>query len=603
MDADQRLLQLRAGAGAGSAPFFELREDDAERAFHLSIRLAAGRFVINDMQGGHWGAEDWHDLPPGFGAEDPILLDRRGRQVRILIGGGAVEWMIRAPGFGARGFHVHTEGIDQTWIAPRRHAGLGAGPRLERLAVAGCDLAVPPGADPGVVLRQQALAWRHEQGWLDALVLVPGPDAALPPADPPLMALAAAGFRPGRRVTAPCPDALTAQTLNAVAAFNGIDGFQALPPDAEPPTPAPVLPARPRITTAPAPAEAPGLEVIVALYNTEDHIGDCLDSLLAGLDPTDTSVGITVVDDGSTDAGPERVRARYGGDPRLRIVSKPNGGCASARNFGRRLARRSHIAFVDADDLVDQGFFPALLAVARETGADVVQGGFARFEGDDPTRRWPAPADPQPDPVADRLVCGLMARPVSAGALNRRQAAIWRRVYRRGFLDEQDIWFPESATAFDDLGFEQRLLSALDRMWMVFGPQYLYRQHPQQDVRQGDARHFNSLHQMRLMLDHPGGEVPDGELVPVLIANAAWSVTLLEPALLDPFLVTLAELIARCHARDPARDWPGRARSAIAHPDFAYHLDRALAGPCILAPVADHPDRLRLLRGCESLSR
>ena len=87
------------------------------------------------------------------------------------------------------------------------------------------------------------------------------------------------------------------------------------------------------------------ISVIIPAYNAAKWIGETLDSVLAQTYP---ALEVLVVDDGSTDATAEVVRG-YG--ERVRLIEKPNGGHASARNLGIRLAQGEYVAFVDADDL------------------------------------------------------------------------------------------------------------------------------------------------------------------------------------------------------------------------------------------------------------
>ena len=84
------------------------------------------------------------------------------------------------------------------------------------------------------------------------------------------------------------------------------------------------------------------------MYNARDYILDCVNGIIGTGAP---QVRAVVVDDGSTDGCGDLVRQTFGDDPRVRVISKPNGGCASARNYGRMHSDASHIAFVDADDV------------------------------------------------------------------------------------------------------------------------------------------------------------------------------------------------------------------------------------------------------------
>lgn len=85
--------------------------------------------------------------------------------------------------------------------------------------------------------------------------------------------------------------------------------------------------------------------VILPLYNKERFVARCIDSVLA---QTRQNFEIIVVDDGSTDRGPEVVRAMK--DSRIRLIQKENGGASSARNRGALEASFDFLAFLDADD-------------------------------------------------------------------------------------------------------------------------------------------------------------------------------------------------------------------------------------------------------------
>jgi len=85
--------------------------------------------------------------------------------------------------------------------------------------------------------------------------------------------------------------------------------------------------------------------VVIPAYNAGSYIQDCLSSVLAQTDP---DFEVLVVDDGSTDSTAAQVKAVT--DPRIRLIQRPNGGLAAARNTGIRAARGALVAFLDADD-------------------------------------------------------------------------------------------------------------------------------------------------------------------------------------------------------------------------------------------------------------
>ncbi len=91
----------------------------------------------------------------------------------------------------------------------------------------------------------------------------------------------------------------------------------------------------------------PLITVLITAYNYSEYIQQAIDSVLSQDYPPD-KIQILVVDDGSTDDTSERVK-KYGS--RIDYFHKPNGGQASALNFGFARARGEIVALLDADDL------------------------------------------------------------------------------------------------------------------------------------------------------------------------------------------------------------------------------------------------------------
>jgi glycosyltransferase involved in cell wall biosynthesis len=95
--------------------------------------------------------------------------------------------------------------------------------------------------------------------------------------------------------------------------------------------------------------------VVVPLYNKAPHIVRTLQSVLGQCFP---ALEILVVNDGSTDEGPELVMELD--DARIKMIHQTNGGVACARNTGIDHAQCNWIAFLDADDWLHPDYLQAL---------------------------------------------------------------------------------------------------------------------------------------------------------------------------------------------------------------------------------------------------
>jgi glycosyltransferase involved in cell wall biosynthesis len=104
----------------------------------------------------------------------------------------------------------------------------------------------------------------------------------------------------------------------------------------------------------------PNVSVVIPMYNSQATIERCIKSALS--QTYDCVKEIIVIDDGSTDDGYEIVKKLSLDEPGIILIKKENGGAASARNTGLKLATGEYIAFLDSDD----EWFPDKLAIQIE---------------------------------------------------------------------------------------------------------------------------------------------------------------------------------------------------------------------------------------------
>lgn len=115
------------------------------------------------------------------------------------------------------------------------------------------------------------------------------------------------------------------------------------------------------------------ISVVVPIFNVQEYLQECLDSLYAQIDD---SVEVILVNDGSTDGSLaicEECVKKY---PETILVNKVNGGLSDARNVGTEAVTGEYIYYLDSDDWLVPNAIKTLYDFAVENHCDVVQGGF-----------------------------------------------------------------------------------------------------------------------------------------------------------------------------------------------------------------------------------
>lgn len=114
------------------------------------------------------------------------------------------------------------------------------------------------------------------------------------------------------------------------------------------------------------------LSVIIPVYNVEDYLVRCVESVLC---QTYTNLEIILVDDGSPDGSGKICDDFAARDRRVKVIHKENGGLSSARNAGLDIARGEYITFVDSDDWVEPDSYGHMLSLMEKYGVHLVCGG------------------------------------------------------------------------------------------------------------------------------------------------------------------------------------------------------------------------------------
>ncbi len=117
--------------------------------------------------------------------------------------------------------------------------------------------------------------------------------------------------------------------------------------------------------------DKPLLSIVIPVYNAARFLERSIGSVR---NQTYENLEIIVVDDGSKDESLQILNAFASEDPRIKVLTKENGGSSSARNAGLKAVTGRFIGFIDADDYIEPDMYENLLAALdADYDADAAQ--------------------------------------------------------------------------------------------------------------------------------------------------------------------------------------------------------------------------------------
>lgn len=184
------------------------------------------------------------------------------------------------------------------------------------------------------------------------------------------------------------------------------------------------------------------VSVIVPVYNVQDYLERCLDSLVH---QTLEEIEILVVDDGSTDGSPEIIRRYQERYPQIRMFSKKNGGLSDARNYALPYATGEYVGYVDSDDYVEHDMFEKLYREAKKQNYDVVECNLCHEYED-----------------GGDVEIGARIYDKKEMIMNGR-SVVWNKIYRRSWLLGTGVVFPKGLI-YEDVEFYVRLVPHMGKI-------------------------------------------------------------------------------------------------------------------------------------------
>ena len=187
------------------------------------------------------------------------------------------------------------------------------------------------------------------------------------------------------------------------------------------------------------------LSIIVPVYNVENYLRRCLDSIL--LQPSSITYEILLIDDGSSDKSGAICDEYQSNFPNVFVSHIENNGVAEARNLGISLSKGNYLYFMDPDDFLSDNFFEKISSNLKQKW-DVLSFGYNEIKENRNTVLSCRPHF--------YTHCGLLGKNEFRNEFielfkTDMMYNVWSRIYNKTFILKHDIRFPNKQIGEDTL--------------------------------------------------------------------------------------------------------------------------------------------------------
>ena len=210
------------------------------------------------------------------------------------------------------------------------------------------------------------------------------------------------------------------------------------------------------------------VSIIIPVYNVEAYLKKCLDSVI---NQTYKNLEIICVNDCSPDNSLAVLQRYAQNDKRIKIINREkNGGLSAARNTGLEQASGKYVYFLDSDDWIDADYIETMVNAIEKANTDIVVNTNIQSVAEEIITpfKWTRYEKKLPD--------GEYLN--TAEAINYSQVMIWAHLYKKSFLDEYNLRFPEGYIQEDEY-FQHISKIRCEKVFCFYGAAYYYRQRPQ----------------------------------------------------------------------------------------------------------------------------
>jgi glycosyltransferase involved in cell wall biosynthesis len=187
------------------------------------------------------------------------------------------------------------------------------------------------------------------------------------------------------------------------------------------------------------------ISIIVPVYNVEKYLKRCLDSII---NQSYKNLEIICVDDGSTDDSGKICDEYALKDNRIKVMHKENGGLASARNAGLKIASGQYISAIDSDDWIEPQTYQCVMDIMIKFNPDLIKWGNYLAYGSG--KRFPNPIVFNSGFAQGQAINEFIYDVITFKAKTNN---IWAALFKKEIIENYNLRTPEEIVQGEDLYF------------------------------------------------------------------------------------------------------------------------------------------------------
>lgn len=221
------------------------------------------------------------------------------------------------------------------------------------------------------------------------------------------------------------------------------------------------------------------VSVIIAIYNNEKYVDECLKSITEQLY---TNLEIIIVNDGSSDKSLEICQNWAKKDSRIKVFNNTNHGVSYSRNFGIRKSTGEYCVFIDSDDIIAPNFVSTLLSSINDYNADCSACGIKSFynnneisyNDDEETILYDG----------DNLKVNLF---------DNMGGFLANKIYKSKIIKDNKLFLNENIAVSEDLLFNWNYFNYCKKITYSKGDKYFYRKYAESSYNKLDSKKWFSI--------------------------------------------------------------------------------------------------------------